>query len=100
MAGYRRYHLNVLGPFYVVDGCCMMCGVPYDTEAPALFGVDGEEHCYVKKQPSTPEELESMLNAIRVAEAKCIRYGGHDPSVLAALEDAGEADVCDHGKLE
>ena len=30
------YRLNVIGPFYVEDGCCTLCAVP-DAIAPELF---------------------------------------------------------------
>jgi hypothetical protein len=88
--------VNVVGDFYVEDGCCTMCGVPYENEAPELFGVDGEEHCFVKKQPANPVELERMLNAIKGAELKCIRYAGRDAKILEDLKAANEVDVCDH----
>ncbi|PRQ08106.1 ferredoxin [Enhygromyxa salina] len=92
----RRYRLNVVGDFYVEDGCCTMCGVPFTNEAPDLFGVDGEEHCYVRRQPTSARELEVMLNAIRGADTKCIRYAGRDAAVLRALAEADELDVSDH----
>jgi len=55
----RRYHLNVVGPFYVEDGCCTLCGVP-ESEAPGLFGSDNMQ-CFVKKQPETSGQLAAML---------------------------------------
>jgi hypothetical protein len=56
----KRYRLNVVGPFYVEDGCCTLCGVPGVT-APSLFGgfgpdgsvLEGIEQCWVKRQPSS-----------------------------------------------
>jgi len=93
MAARRRFHLNVIGPFYVEDGCCTLCGVP-DTEAPDLFA-EAEGHCYVHRQPNTSEELEQMLSAIGCAELGCIRYAGDDPAILEQLVLLGEAAVCD-----
>ena len=88
-----RHPLNVLGPFYVVDGCCTLCGVP-DGEAPELFGV-ADRHCYVQRQPADERELARMLNAIAGAEFQCIRYGGSDPGVRARIAALGEPGLCD-----
>ena len=93
MATRRRFHLNVVGPFYVEDGCCTLCGVP-DTEAPDLFA-EAEGHCYVHRQPNTSGELERMLSAISCAELGCIRYAGDDPAILEQLALLGEAAICD-----
>mgnify|MGYP000125442163 CR=1 FL=1 len=93
MADRRRFHLNVIGPFYVEDGCCTLCGVP-DAEAPDLFA-EAEGHCYVRRQPGTSEEIERMLSAIGCAELGCIRYAGDDPTILERLALVGEAAVCD-----
>ncbi|MBZ5709265.1 ferredoxin [Nannocystis pusilla] len=65
-----------------------------DTEAPDLFAA-AESHCYVRRQPTTPEELERMLSAISCAEFNCIRYAGDDPAILEQLALFGEAAVCD-----
>lgn len=93
--GRARYRLNVVGPFYVEDGCCTACGVP-DAEAPELFATDeGEVHCFVKKQPESPRELFRMLSTIARAELPCIRYAGEDPEVLQRLADLGAAELCD-----
>lgn len=93
MGGRPRFHLNVIGPFYVEDGCCTLCGVP-STEAPDLFA-EAERHCYVRRQPTTPEELERMLSVINCAELNCIRYSGDEPEILEQLALLGQAGVCD-----
>jgi hypothetical protein len=76
-----------------------MCEVPF-SEAPDLFGtVEGPKayiHCFVKRQPSTPVEVEQMLRAMRYAELECIRYRGVDPSVQQRLFDAGDRRLCDN----
>lgn len=74
MGDRTPHRLNVLGPFYVEDGCCTACAMP-EHEAPELFAWDDAHHCYVKKQPTTPEELGHMLSAIACADLGCIRYG-------------------------
>ena len=87
--------LNVLGPFYVEDGCCTACAMA-EHEAPELFAWDGSDHCYVKKQPTTSEELDHMVSAIACADLGCIRYRGRDARILQALAKVGEIDKCDH----
>jgi hypothetical protein len=93
----QRHPLNVAGPFYVVEGCCAACGVP-EAEAPELFAWDKTDHCYVRKQPSTPDELAHMVTTIATAELACIRYGGRDTDIIRSLKDKGEIKQCDHGE--
>ena len=82
---HRPHPANVAGDFYVEDGCCTMCEVPF-AEAPTLFGAcqdpQGYPHCYVKRQPDTAGELDQMVLAIRHAEFPCIRYRGTDKVIL------------------
>jgi len=94
MGDHTPHRLNVVGPFYVQDGCCTACAMA-EHEAPELFAWDDEHHCYVKKQPTTPEELDHMLSAIACADLGCIRYRGHDTSILNALARIDEIDKCD-----
>ncbi len=79
----KRYHLNVVGDFYVEDGCCTSCGVP-TAEAPDLFD-DGTEQCFVRKQPVSSEERQRMLEVLYVQELGCIRYGGRDLDVIETI---------------
>lgn len=90
----KRYALNVVGPFYVEDGCCTLCGVP-QSMAPALFAEDGQEHCYVRRQPNGEAETDAMLRVIATQELGCIRYGGSDHAILRRLVESGEGDQCD-----
>ena len=89
---------NVPGDFYVEDGCCTMCEVPF-TEAPDLFGTfqdpKGYESCYVKRQPESPAELDQMVSAIRFAELKCIRYRGTEQLIQLRLIGDGAGGICD-----
>ena len=85
---------NVPGDFYVEDGCCIACAVPM-SEAPEFFEFD-DDHCYVKRQPQTPAEFDTMLDALRVQEVDCIHYKGHDHGFIQRLVDAGEWAVCDN----
>jgi hypothetical protein len=75
-----------------------MCEVPF-AEAPGLFGTSqdpkGYPHCFVKRQPESPIELEQMVRAIRCAELQCIRYRGTDRLLQLRLVEMGEGAVCD-----
>jgi len=85
---------NVAGPFYVVDGCCTACGVP-ETVAPELFAYDSATHCYVKRQPATPEEVEHALRVVHEQELGCVRYRGTDHLILHRLAEADASHYCD-----
>jgi hypothetical protein len=99
VADHIPHTANVPGDFYVEDGCCTMCLVPFEV-APELFGSirgpDGLEHCYVKKQPQSLLEMHKMIGAIRCAELQCIRYRGRDRIIQLHLLREGEGMVCDH----
>lgn len=87
----KRYHLNAEGPFYVEDGECLACMAPEDT-VPELMGFDEKHaHCYFKRQPKTPEELERAIEAVNVSDIEALRYAGEDPYVLERLS----AHCCD-----
>jgi hypothetical protein len=90
----RPHPSNAPGPFYVVDGCCTACDVPF-VETPGLFAYDGKNHCYVKRQPGTKAELNRMLRTVWAAELQCIRYRGEDPEVLRRFGELGEPHLCD-----
>lgn len=98
MAEHTPHPSNALGDFYVEDGCCTMCEVPL-VEAPDLFGVfedlSGHSHCFVKRQPETPAELDQMVSAVRCADLQCIRYRGSDRLIQLRLVEDGEGVVCD-----
>lgn len=95
----NRYCNNVPGDFYVEDGCCINCGVPM-TEASDLirFDEDGLEypHCYVYRQPTSPDELDQMLGALSVQDMGCIRYGGTNKEIVEFLAAHGMSDDCDY----
>jgi hypothetical protein len=72
--------------------------VPF-LDAPNLFGIfldpKGSQHCYVKRQPVSPAELDEMVNVIRCAEFQCIRYRGAEHLIQLRLVEADEGMVCD-----
>jgi len=96
----RRYDENAPGPFYVERDQCIACRCP-ETVAPDLIGfAEGPgveyDHCYFKKQPETPGEMD---RAIKAFEANCCgsyRYSGDDASIRQRLRRANCADAIDH----
>jgi ferredoxin len=92
----RPHPDNAAGPFYVEYGCCTACGVP-EAVAPELFAWDGNDHCFVKRQPTTPAETDKALQVVAHAELSCIRYRGCDPEVMTRFAELGEPELCDFG---
>jgi hypothetical protein len=88
---------GVDGPFYVEDGCCTACGIP-EGEAPEIFGwaQNDPNHCVVKHQPATADQVTRTLLAIAAGEMGCIRYRGTDPEIATRLVEMGEALLCDN----
>lgn len=93
----HQHPANAPGGFYVVDGCCTGCEVPF-VAAPELFAWDrtkGYPHCFVKRQPATPEEVGQMMDAVAMAELACIRYGGTEPALIQLMVRSGNGWLCD-----
>src|SRR4051812_5679723 len=90
----QRHPRNTLGPFYVEAGCCTACGVPEAT-APDLFGWDSDLHCFVKRQPAGPHEVDRMLLTMIRSEMGCIRYSGEDTRIIRRLAEQGEGELSD-----
>jgi hypothetical protein len=98
---YDRHPLNAPGPFYVEDGQCIHCLGPRD-HAPDLIGffeeppgLRGCSHCYIKKQPATPDDIERIVAAMVASLCSGLRYCGDEPKVLEALRRAGQSSRCD-----
>ena len=90
---------NAPGPFYVRDGCCITCAVPW-TEAPDLFGglrADGAapDGCFVVRQPETSDELARMLRVLDLQDVMCIRYRGAALEIREHLRVSGLSELCD-----
>ena len=70
------------GEFYVENHCCTSCGVPQSV-APDLVGwIDADmSHCYWKKQPETPGELERAFLILNGQELGCHRYAGSNAEI-------------------
>jgi hypothetical protein len=53
-------------------------------------------HCYFKRQPQTPEEVQQAIRAVHVGCCGAVRYGGRDPQIINRLRALGSSDDCDH----
>jgi len=82
------------GDFYIEPDCCLLCGVPEDI-APEIFHT-GEDYCSIIRQPCSKDEIDRSIRAMWSSEVDCIRYGGHDATMLERLARAGLADQADH----
>jgi hypothetical protein len=90
----KPYPTNAPGDFYVEDGICITCCAP-ESVAPKLMGMHPEGHCYFKKQPSTPEELDHAIEAVGASCVEGLRYAGNDPDILRRLLEQGCKSLCD-----
>ncbi len=90
------YPKNAPGPFYTENECCIICEAPYHEAKDLMAHDEGDyPHCYFKKQPETPEEVERAVWACAVSCVKAVRYSGDDPAILKRFRDL-HADVsCD-----
>jgi hypothetical protein len=90
------YPKNAPGAFYVENNECIACGAPHAV-APDLMEWDHipsphggtYPHCYFKRQPKTPEELQQAIEAIAVSCCGAIRYRGADPEICKRLKERG-----------
>ena len=83
-----RFPLNAPGDFFVEDGACMGCQAPEAAAPDLMAAVDTPEHgyhCYFRRQPSTPAEVERATVAVYVSCCAGVQYGGTDPQVLGRL---------------
>jgi hypothetical protein len=94
MATRPPHPSNAPGDFYVEDGCCTACGMPFSV-APDLFASLPDGHCYVSRQPTNGGEIYRMISAFSVQEVGCIRYKGSNRVIKIRLIATGEGDQCD-----
>ena len=92
------HKLNVLGDFYVEDGCCMCCDVPFN-EATQMFKYDDTNHCYVCRQPQTSDDVDAMIRAMFHSETECIFYRGGNPEIFRRLTEYGLVEQCDNKSI-
>lgn len=89
------YRENAPGPFYSECDGCVICGAPHE-EAPELMAWDPSgNHCFFKRQPETPEEVQRAINAMDVSCVENLRYRGDDPEILETLCRMGYRHLCD-----
>ena len=89
------------GPFYSEEDGCITCGAPH-LEAPELMawfndpsGTNQFSHCFFKRQPETPAEVEHAINAMHSSCVENLRYAGRDPVILETLCRMGYRHLCD-----
>jgi hypothetical protein len=88
---------NAPGDFYIEDESCINCDAPHHA-APDLIAYDeaGDyPHCYFKRQPEAPDEVERAVMACVVSCVRAVRYGGKNPKILKRLREHGSPDSCD-----
>lgn len=87
----KRYPKNASGPFFVNKDECIACGAP-EHEAPDLIVHDEQTyHCYFKRRPATPEEVERAIQAICVSCVGALQYCGDDLQIRQRIEEVGKA---------
>src|SRR5262249_17498847 len=92
---HKTHPHNVLGPFYVEDGCCLLCDVPRSM-APEMFKyTDDQQHCFIHTQPATWADLQKMIEVLKTQDIGCIRCRSQQRELLARLSDEGLRHVCD-----
>ena len=91
----EAHSLNAEGPFYVENGCCLICDLPRQV-APDMFKYhEAEMHCYVYQQPQTEEQLTRMVEVMKGADLACVRCRSRDGQLLRRLIEAGLKNECD-----
>jgi hypothetical protein len=91
---------NAPGPFYVEKGMCIICDLPIQTAPETIkyrtSPCEGcPDHCFVGRQPETPEELDRMIEVVAGSCVEAYRYCGTDPEILRRLVEAGCREQCD-----
>lgn len=92
----QRVPQNAPGDFYVQSGLCTRCCLPHG-EAPELLNDEKQDfrECFFRRQPQTPEEVDSAIRALWVSEMCALRYAGTNPEVIAQLRARGCGHLCD-----
>ena len=92
---FPPYPKNSPGPFYVENGCCITCEAPYD-EAPDVMAHDEDGgHCFFRRQPENPEEVERAIRACCISCVSAVRYSGDDPEILRRFQELGHINAYD-----
>ena len=56
---------------------------------------DDQQHCYIYRQPDSPEDLGKMLQVLKTQDILCIRCRSRDRGLLKQLKQQGLKHVCD-----
>ena len=75
--------------FYIIEELCIACGAP-EAVAPDLIGFHHDSdprksHCYLRKQPSSRDEIERAVKAVQSCCCGAYGYRGSDESIRAEL---------------
>ena len=97
---YKAYSENAPGDFYVECDLCITCRNP-EHAAPTLIGFSEadsgiSDHCFFKKQPETPMEIELAIKAVGANCCGSYRYGGSNTEIKARLREQGDLDSIDN----
>src|SRR5215475_6250741 len=92
---YKAYAENAPGDFYVQRDECIACDAPRHC-APDLIGwyedpsgTGQQSHCFFKKQPVTPDEIDRAIKAVSANCCGSYHYSGSDPKIKRKLRSAG-----------
>ena len=97
---YEREPESAPGPFYVVKDICITCSLPVETAPKNIKYCENcpegcADHCFVSRQPTTPEEADRMIEVVAGSCIEAYRYCGTDPEILRRLVEAGCREQCD-----
>ena len=98
---FEAYPENAGGPFYVQNDLCITCRAPESVARDLIgfyedtSGSGASSHCYFKKQPKPPEEIDRAVKAVRANCCGCYRYAGADAEVKEKLREAACEDAID-----
>ena len=89
---FNAYPENAPGPFYVRNDECIVCRAP-EVVAPDLIGfyedpsgTGARSHCYFKKQPQTPAEIDRAMKAVWANCGGSYSYAGAEPKIKKKLK--------------
>lgn len=93
-----RYPKNAEGDFYVVEGCCIFCGI-WEGTADHLIKwdhtVSDMPQCYIYRQPQSKADVDAVLDVMDMAELNCFRYAGEDADILRRMVNSDHGENCD-----
>src|SRR6476620_11613250 len=79
---FKPHPQSAPGDFYVVQNECVTCGMPHVVAPELMAWTEDGHHCFWKRQPETPDELEHAIRVLETQEFGCHRYAGSDIRVF------------------